>query len=65
MDVRIDELHTTVEALDGNALLSPETMERIVRAVLRAIELGERSRESHRSDLDTRSIVERQRGGEP
>jgi hypothetical protein len=63
MDVRIDELHSTVDAIDGDALLTPETLDRIVRAVLRALEHDERGRQTLRSDLDTRSIVEQQRGG--
>jgi len=64
MDVRIDELQTRVDILDGNALLTPQTLDRIVRAVLRAIENDQRGRDTLRSDLDTRSVVERQREGE-
>ncbi len=64
MDVRIDELVTRVDAIDGTALLSPETLDRIVRAVLRALENQQRGRDTLRSDIDTRSVVERQRGGE-
>lgn len=63
MDVRIDELHSTVDAIDGDALLTPETLDRIVRAVLRALQHEQRGQEALRSDLDTRSIVEQQRGG--
>jgi hypothetical protein len=64
MDVRIDELHSTVEAVDGAALLSPQMLEAIVRAVLAAMANGHRTEEARRSDLDTRSVVERQREGE-
>ncbi len=63
MDVRIDELYSTVDTIDGNALLTPETLDRIVRAVLQALANQERGRETLRADLDTRSIVEQQRGG--
>jgi hypothetical protein len=38
MDVYIDEIVSTVRAVDGEALLAPQTLERIVRAVLRAVE---------------------------
>jgi len=63
VDVRIDELYSTVDTIDGNALLTPETLDRIVRAVLQALANQERGRETLRADLDTRSIVEQQRGG--
>ena len=61
MDVRIDELHTSVDVVDGGALLTPGTLAEIVRAVLRALENEERAWAALRSDLDTRSVVERQR----
>ncbi len=61
MDVRIDELHTSVDVVDGGALLTPATLSEIVRAVLRALQDEERRRDALRSDLDTRSVVERQR----
>jgi len=64
VDVRIDELHSTVDTVDGNALLTPETLDRIVRAVLHALANQQRGQEALRADLDTRSIVEQQRGGE-
>jgi hypothetical protein len=34
MEVNIGEVHSTVRASDSAALLSPEVLERIVRAVL-------------------------------
>jgi len=61
MNVRIDELHSTVDAVDGDALLTPSTLDHIVKAVLRAIANEQRGRDALRSDLDTRSIVEQQR----
>ena len=63
MDVQINELRSTVSAVDGNALLMPETLERIVRSVLQALDARTRDRETVRSELDTRSIVEQQRHG--
>jgi hypothetical protein len=37
MEVQIGELSSTVRAVDGDALLAPQTLERIVRAVLQAV----------------------------
>jgi hypothetical protein len=41
MDVHIGEVNSTVRATDADALLSPQVLERIVKAVL------ERMREEH------------------
>lgn len=43
MSVHIGEFVNTVRAIDGDALLEPQTLEKIVRAVLRAVE----EREAH------------------
>ncbi len=45
MEVEIGDLKSTVRAVEGEALLSPSTLECIVRVVLQAIE----ERESHRA----------------
>jgi hypothetical protein len=45
MEVEIGDLKSTVRAVDGDALLSPPTLERIVRIVLQAVE----DRDAHRS----------------
>jgi hypothetical protein len=37
MDVEIGEVVTTVRAIDGSALLTPEVLQQIVNAVLRAV----------------------------
>ncbi len=37
MDVQIGEMVSTVRAVDGESLLSPQTMARIVNAVMRAV----------------------------
>jgi hypothetical protein len=63
-DVRIDELHSTVDAVDGAALLTPEVMDRIVQSVVEELQARERGAQALRSELDMRSIVEQQRGGE-
>ncbi|HKP51321.1 MAG TPA: hypothetical protein VJ183_01570 [Chloroflexia bacterium] len=38
MDVHVGEIVSSVRAVDGDALLSPQVMEKIVRAVMRAME---------------------------
>jgi hypothetical protein len=38
MDTHIGSVQSTIRAVDGGSLLSPEMMERIVRAVLQAVE---------------------------
>ena len=40
MDVEINEVSSTVRTIDGEAPLAPHTMQRIVQAVLRALEAG-------------------------
>lgn len=45
MEVNISEVVSTVRAVDGDSLLAPQTMERIVRAVLQAMS----EREGHRA----------------
>ena len=44
MEVEISDLQSTVRAVDGDALISPSTMETIVRIVLQAVD----DREAHR-----------------
>lgn len=44
MEVQINELQSTVRAVDGDSLLSPQTLEKIVRVVLQAVN----DQESHR-----------------
>lgn len=34
MDVQIDEINTTVRMMDTNAMLTPQLMEQIIRAVM-------------------------------
>jgi len=63
-DVRIDELHSTVDTVDGDALLTPEVLDRIVQAVVGELHARESGAQALRSELDMRSIVEQQRGGE-
>ena len=44
MQVQIQRLESTVQAFDGDTPLSPQTMDRIVRAVLQAVN----EQEAHR-----------------
>jgi hypothetical protein len=44
MDVQIGEVVSTVRAVDGDSLLSPQAMDKIVRLVLQAV----RDQEEHR-----------------
>ena len=43
MDVQIGDVTSTVRAVDGDSLLTPQTMEKIVRVVLQAV----RDQEDH------------------
>ena len=51
MDIHIENAIGTVKAVDGDSLLSPQTLERIVSAVLSAID--ERQLRRDRSNADT------------
>ena len=48
MEVEIGELNSTVRAIDGDALLSPATLERILRIVLQAVD----DRDAHRDRVN-------------
>ena len=43
MDVQIGDVTSTVRVVDGDSLLTPQTMEKIVRVVLQAV----RDQEDH------------------
>jgi len=51
MDIHIENAIGTVRAVDGDSLLSPQTLERIICAVLNAID--ERQLRKDRSKADT------------
>jgi hypothetical protein len=55
MDVQINELQSTVRAVDGDTLLSPTVMARIVRVVLQAVN----DQEAHRERVHTEQRVTR------
>lgn len=48
--VRIREVVGTVRTVDGDALLSPQVMERIVAAVMQAMATQQRDEQSRRRD---------------
>jgi hypothetical protein len=52
MNIHIGDVTGTVRAVDGDSLLAPQTMQRIVNAVLAAID--EAQRQKQRADADTR-----------
>ena len=52
MEVHIGELSSIVRAVDGDALLTPQIMEKIVRVVLQA--MGEREQHSQRVRAEQR-----------
>lgn len=62
-DIQIGELTTQVDVVDGNSLLDHGTVNRIVQAVMAEIDRRKSAESTLRSDLDTRSIVDQQRGG--
>jgi len=63
MPVRIDELHTTVDVVGPRGLLAPEVLEQVIAAVLAALDERERGRRTQAAEVDTRSVVDQQRGG--
>lgn len=50
MDVEINDVQTTVRAVDGDSLLSPATLQRIVRVVLQAVNDQEGHRQRVRAE---------------
>lgn len=49
IDVRVNTVSSRVRVTDADALLAPEVLERVVRAVLERLE-DERAREQERED---------------
>jgi hypothetical protein len=50
MDVHIGEISSIVRAVDGDSVLTPQMMEKIVQAVLRAAEERELHRQRVRAE---------------
>lgn len=51
MEVEISDLQSTIRAVDGDALLSTPTLERIVRIVLQAVDDRDANRWRRRDEL--------------
>jgi hypothetical protein len=50
VEVNINEVKSTVKAVDGDAALSPQTMQKIIDAVMREVEERERHRDRTKSE---------------
>lgn len=61
--VRVEELQSTVDVVDGAALLTPPVLDHVVRAVLQALDRQTDQRATIRATVDLRSVVEQQRQG--
>jgi hypothetical protein len=65
MEVNIEEIVSTVHAVDGNSLLEPRTLRSIVSAVMRAVEEreshGQRVRAEQRISAGVRAELEEER----
>jgi hypothetical protein len=44
MDIRVNEVHSQVQAVDSNTFLSPQVMRQIIKACIRAVK-EDRARE--------------------
>jgi hypothetical protein len=63
MDVRIEQMTTTVDSVDPSSLLTPAVLAQIVDAVILRLETAGRAARSRATELDTRSVVDQQRDG--
>lgn len=50
MDVHINEVQSTVRAVDGDSLLSPQTLQKIVSVVMQAVRDDDAHRERVRAE---------------
>jgi hypothetical protein len=62
-DVRIGTLHSTVETVRPETLLSPDVLTVIVAAVRADMATGRADQQDRAEDVDIRSVVEQQRAG--
>ena len=53
MEVHIEEMQSSVRAVDGASVLSPQTMQKILAIVMRAVEEREAHRERVKSEQTT------------
>jgi hypothetical protein len=61
MPVRIEEVHTSVQVVDPQTLLTPAVLAQVVEAVIRQLDARDRAEQSRGTELDLRSVVEQQR----
>ncbi len=64
MQVIVDEVVSSLHAVDGDALLAPRTLQAIVRAVLQAVDEQEGHRKRVRAELDLRGARDEAEAGE-
>ena len=65
MEVEISELKSTVRAVDGDSLLTPQTMEKILRVVLQAVhdhEAHQQRAQTERRVTGGASLEQREKG---
>lgn len=61
MSVHIDEVQTSVQVVDQQALLTPAVLEQVVAAVLARLDSRARDEHARGTERDLRSVVEQQR----
>jgi hypothetical protein len=61
MDVRIEELHSSVDMVDPHGLLSPDVLKRIVDAVIVQLQGRAQQAKAVSGELDLKSVVQQQR----
>ena len=61
MEVEIGNIVSTVRAVDGDSLLTPQTFEKIMRAVLQALDDQEEHRKRVRAERRISSGVSKER----
>jgi hypothetical protein len=64
MDVEIGQLNSTVRAVDGHALLTPQVMQAIVRTVIEAIKDSESQEKRAQSERRVTGGVSQERDEE-
>ncbi|HEX3559746.1 MAG TPA: hypothetical protein VHU19_11115 [Pyrinomonadaceae bacterium] len=53
MEVNINEMQSNVRAVDGDAALSPQTMQKIIETVMQAVEERERHQDRVKAEQQT------------
>ena len=64
MDVQIGEITTTIKAVDGTTLISPDVLRQIVSVVMRAIEERDAHSERIRAERRVTGGVSQERDAE-